>query len=183
MARICILALAHATSIIVAVDVSACGNESDDGAEGGAKAVQPIEVGVTTRVTDATRQASTVKEGTTAHNAAKPGLEHTLWINNKLSGNNEVAVGEKATIPLYGLSTNDPPAPVNFTSLFLRWRTPCAFGNALSPREAEQRPELNGFDKGENGIRCMAGNDEGNQHDYDIVLLAGSLTPKTVRAI
>jgi hypothetical protein len=65
---------------------------------------------------------------------------------------NKLAVGEKATIPLYGISTSGQP--VNFTSFTLRLRTPCAFGDEMCPPEGNQRLELNCFDKGDAAIMC-----------------------------
>jgi V8-like Glu-specific endopeptidase len=43
MARIGVLVLAHATSVLAAIGLSACGGDSDDRSGAGSKAVQPLE--------------------------------------------------------------------------------------------------------------------------------------------
>ena len=245
-----------------------------------------FSVGVTTLVIDSTRQASNVKEGTTAYYAAEAGLEQALWINKNLTDNNEslgaeergripsvgggtasvnfeiqgttknlvektvngkyiipfpwtgnvpwtgegaitgpggcdpqkpptrtgdgtqkifsykyvaangkeytataeeqyhpcnwnkLAVGEKATIPLYGVGTNGTQ---NFTSFTLRLHTPCAKGNEMCPLEANQRLELNCFDKGENAIRCSSNDSTvDKQRKKGEVLLAWQIDAKDI---
>lgn len=69
---------------------------------------------------------------------------------------NKLAVGEKATIPLYGKGTNGMQ---NFTSFTLLVRTPCAFGNEMCPKEGNVRLELNCFDKGDSAIKCTSNDD------------------------
>jgi len=88
---------------------------------------------------------------------------------------NKLAVGEKATIPLYGVGTNGTQ---NFTSFTLRLRTPCAFGNEMCPLEGSQRLELNCFDKGEDAIRCRASYDVDKQRKFGEVLLAWQIDAK-----
>lgn len=244
-----------------------------------------FSVGVTTLVIDSTRQASNVKEGTTAYYAAEAGLEQALWINKTLADNNEalgaeeggtiasvgggtasvnfeiqgttknlvektvngkyiipfpwtgnvpwtgegaitgpggcdpqkpptrtgdgtqkifsykyvaadgkeytataeeqyhpcnwnkLAVGEKTTIPLYGVGTNGTQ---NFTSFTLRLRTPCAFGNEMCPLEANQRLELNCFDKGDDAIRCLSDFNLSKQRLFGEVLLAWQIDAKDI---
>jgi len=218
-----------------------------------------FSVGVTTMVTDATRQGSNVKQGTTAYYAAESGLEQALWINRYLTtigsqvgaetngtasdtstnssttfevqgllfnsadptqnlkdktinkqfivpfpwtGNvpwhgdgsvlgtggcnpdsppvpgpdspnrsftfggtvyaaiehpcnwGKLAVGEKASIPLYGIYQPKYP-PQNFPDFVIRLRAPCANGKEFCA--PTQRMELNCWDKGSGEKRCVTG--------------------------
>lgn len=48
-----------------------------------------FSIGVTTLVTESTRQSANVKQGTTAYYAAEAGIEQALWVNQKLASNGE----------------------------------------------------------------------------------------------
>lgn len=58
-----------------------------------------FSIGVTTIVTDSARQASNVKQGTTAYYAAEAGLEQALWVNRTLSSNSQAIGANESGTP------------------------------------------------------------------------------------
>lgn len=57
-----------------------------------------FSIGVTTMVTDSTRQAGNVKQGTMAYYAAEAGVEQALWVNKKLSEGATGGVGVSTSL-------------------------------------------------------------------------------------
>lgn len=70
-------------------------------------AVVVFSIGVTTMVTDSTRQAANVKQSTTAYYSAEAALEQALWVNHSLTAAGS-AQGAQATGSTGPLANNQP---------------------------------------------------------------------------
>ena len=90
---------------------------------------------------------------------------------------NRLAVGEKASIPLFGIDSSG--VPQSFTEFTLRLRTPCAFGDEMCP--SGNRLELNCFDKGE--IVCENGDYLEDQYQKGEVFIAWQIDTKDANYI
>ncbi len=83
-----------------------------------------FSVGVTIMATDSSRQASNVRQGTSAYYAAEAGLEEALWINQKLaSSGTSMGANETGSLTALGGTTSSVNFKIQGTTATLSDKT------------------------------------------------------------